>query len=426
MPHNGPMRAALPFALASLIASLVGCGSDAVAPSDDAAPSGDTGASADTSASGDGSAEDAASDTASPADASAEGGSDAGVAWSAGRPGRCKSRAIPAEGRAVDVSKPTAVVGAGTAASCTFAALNAAVSAGGVITFDCGPSPVTIPVTATMRLPTTKNTVLDGGRKVTLDGGGKVQILRFESPNWQSLETRVTLQHLRFVNGAIAGSSPIPAAPAPCSQGFNDGEGGAIFMRDGNLSVIDSIFQDDEAAPLGPDVAGGAIRMLGSKRGVIIVGSSFLGNSASNGAAVGCLFSALDVYDSLFDGNVASGHDANNDDASKCSVINNGQHEIGSGGNGGALYSDGNSVNVVLCGDEIVNNAAGTNAFGGGLFFTSNDFGGTLTIAETTMTGNTGGHWTQVKSGTATNAGTAVGTNCKSLTIVGSTLQGVP
>ncbi len=197
-------------------------------------------------------------------------------------------------------------------------------------------------------------------------------------------------------------------------------------MRDGNLSVIDCIFESNQAAPLGPDVAGGAIRMLGSLNGVVIVGSTFKTNQASNGGAVGCLFSELDVYNSLFDGNAATGHDANNDDATQCSAINNKQNEIGSGGNGGALYSDGSSVNVLLCGDKIVNNAAGTKAFGGGLFFTSNDFGGTLTIADTTMTGNTGGHWTQVKAGTVNNAGDAVGTNAKSITISNSTIQGVP
>jgi hypothetical protein len=300
------------------------------------------------------------------------------------------------------------------------------VTKGGIITFDCGSAPVTIAVTATMNLPINKNTVIDGGEKITLDGGGNVQLLRFDSPNFQATEIRVTLQRLRFVNAKITGSSPIPVAPAPCSQGFNAGEGGAIFMRDGNLSVIDSIFENDKAAPLGPDVGGGAIRMLGSKHGVIIAGSTFKNNTASNGGAVGCLFSELDVYDSLFDGNAATGHDANNDDATKCNVINNGQHEIGSGGNGGALYSDGASVNVTLCGDKIVNNGAGTNAFGGGLFFTSNDFGGTLAFTDTTMTGNTGGHWTSVKAGSVTNAGTAVGTNAKSITITNSTLQGVP
>ena len=395
------------------LAVMVGCGSDA----DPATTDG-------------GGVDGVASDTGAPSDSGtppSDGavGSDGG-AWLAGNPDAKCSGPIPAEGKLANVSSPTSVVGTGTAASCTFALLNAAVAKGGIITFDCGSAPVTIAVTATMNLPTTKNTVIDGGEKITLDGGGNVQILRFDSPNFQNNEIRVTLQRLRFVNGKIAGSSPIPVAPAPCSQGFNAGEGGAIFMRDGNLSIIDSIFENDKAAPLGPDVGGGAVRMLGSKHGVVIAGSTFRNNAASNGGAVGCLFAELDVYDSLFDGNAAIGHDANNDDASKCSVINNGQHEIGSGGNGGALYSDGISVNVVLCGDKIVNNAAGTNAFGGGLFFTSNNFGGTLAITDTTMTGNTGGHWTSVSSGSVTNAGTAVGTNAKSITITNSKLQGVP
>jgi hypothetical protein len=104
-------------------------------------------------------------------------------------------------------------------------------------------------------------------------------------------------------------------------------------------------------------------------------------------------------------------------------VINNKQNEVGSGGNGGALYSDGQSVNITLCGDAILNNSAGVNAFGGGLFFTSNDMGGTLSIADTTIMGNTGGSWTIVSSGSVTDAGSAVGTNAKSITITNSTIQ---
>ena len=353
-----------------------------------------------------------------------------GSTGSNGNPDGACSAGIPARGMPADVSHPTTVVGTGTAASCTASALSAAVATGGVITFACGDAPVTIAVTATLELPIGKDTVIDGGGKVTLDGGGAVSILRYEGPNFQASETKVTLQHIAFAHGKIAGSQPIPTAPAPCSQGFNDGEGGAVFVRDANLTVIDALFTDNTAAPLGPDVAGGAIRMVGSKHGAMIVGSTFRNNAASNGAAVGCLFSELDVYNSLVESNTATGHDANNDDATMCSVINNNQHEIGSGGNGGALYSDGvstadNPVNVVLCGDKIVNNAAGTNAFGGGLFFTSNNFGGDLTIADTVMTGNTGGHWTNAQTGSVMNAGTAVGTNAHSITITSSMLQGL-
>jgi predicted outer membrane repeat protein len=336
---------------------------------------------------------------------------------------------IPARGQLADVSNPT-VVGMGTAASCDFAHLEAAVTKGGVITFDCGSAPVTIMVTSTLNVPTKVNTVIDGGHLVTLDGGGSTQILSFNSPGWQTGTNSLTVQNITLTNAKETGTMAIPPAPqAACSQGYDDGQGGAIYMRDGALNVIDSTFTNNQAAQVGPDTGGGAIYVQGSKSGTVIVGSVFTGNSAANGGAVGGLFNELDVYNSTFMGNKATGHDANTNDMSMCSVMNNGQYEVGSGGNGGALYSDGNSVNVVLCGDDIEDNAAGMNADGGGLFFTSNNYktaqGGTLTIADTTMTGNTGGHWTNVQTGSVKNVGTAVGTNNKSTTIANSMVQGV-
>jgi hypothetical protein len=355
---------------------------------------------------------------------SGSGGSSGAPPWNAGNPNGSCSAGIPTKLQSVTISQPDRIVGTGTAASCTFAALQAAVTAGGLITFNCGATPVTIPVTATLKVPSNKNTVIDGNRKITLDGGGAVQIMRFDSANFQANDFGLTLQHIAMVNGKSTPTQMIPTALAPCSQGFNDGQGGALYMRDGYLVVVDSIFTNNQAAPLGPDTGGGAIYVLGSKGGVWIGGSTFTNNQASNAGAVGGLFSQLNIYNSLFTGNHAIGHDANNNDPTMCTAMNNGQNEIGSGGNGGAIYSDGNDVNVLLCGDAVLNNAAGVKAFGGGLFFTSNNFGGSLSIADTTLTGNTGGHWTQVPNGTA-NAGTAVGTNCKSVTISTSTIQGL-
>lgn len=385
--------------------------------------SGSSGSGSGSSGSGSGSGSSSGGSSGSSSGGSSGGAPDGGHA---GNPNGSCSAGVPAGGQPVDTSKPTTVVGTGTAASCTFAALQAAVAKAGIITFDCGSAPVTIAVTSTLALVTTKDTVIDGGNRITLDGGGAVQILRFDSANWQATETRLTLQHITLSNGKATPTQAIPTAPAPCSQGWDDGQGGALFMRDGNLTVIDAFFTGNQAAPLGPDTGGGAIYVEGSKHGMLVVSSTFTGNAASNGGAVGGLFCEEDVYDSLFTGNKAVGHDANNNDPTKCSVMNNGQNEIGSGGNGGAIYSDGNSVNVVLCGDAIDDNAAGVNAFGGGLFFTSNNMAGTLTITDTTMQGNTGGHWTNVSTGSVTNAGTAVGTNCKSITITNSKIQGVP
>jgi hypothetical protein len=346
--------------------------------------------------------------------------------WSAGNPdGICRS-GILSDAQPIDTSTPTAVVGNGTSESCAYAKLNSAVENGGVITFNCGASPVTIPVTATLNIPIDRDTVIDGGRKVTLDGRNLVRIMSFDSPNFQANEHRLTLQHIALINGKTTPIAAIPIAPFPCSQGWNDGEGGAVYMQDGNLTVIDSVFTGNQAAPLGPDTGGGAIYVMASKHGAVIAGSTFSNNSASNAGAVGALHADLRIYNSLFSQNTAVGNGANNNIPAKCSVINNNQNEIGSGGNGGAIYSDGTSVNVLLCGDKIVGNSAGIKAYGGGLFFTSNNMQGTLSLIDTEMTGNTGGHWTIVSTGSTRDAGTAVGTNCKILSIRNSTLQGLP
>jgi hypothetical protein len=331
---------------------------------------------------------------------------------------------LPAGAQPAEVSKPASVIGSGTAADCTFEALNAAVKKGGVITFNCGAGPVTIPVTATMVLPVKTDTVIDGGNTITLDGQHGVQIFNFTEPDFMKNEARVTLQRLTVINGKTTPTEVIPEAPVPCSQGYNDGEGGALFMRNGNLTIIDCTFSGNQGAPRGPDTGGGAIYILGSKHGALIVNSVFTNNQASNAGAVGALFATLEIYNSVFRDNKATGDGANSDDASKCDAINNDQHEVGSGGNGGAIYQDGASATkVFLCGVDVENNAAGSGAFGGGVFMTSNDFSGTITVQDSIITGNSGGHWTQTNSGP--DLGTAFGVNAKTSTIINSTLQGV-
>jgi len=251
-----------------------------------------------------------------------------------------------------------------------------------------------------------------------------VGILLLNGSSFQVSETRLTLQRLALVNGKTMPTMPSPSAPLPCSQGYFDGQGGAVHVNDGNLTVIDCLFDGNQAAQLGPDTGGGAIYIEGSKHGAIIVGSTFTNNAGANAGGVGSLFAELDIYNSLFQNNTATGHDANNDDPSMCSINNNdGQHEIGSGGNGGAIYGDGNNFNITLCGDAVLNNAAGVNAFGGGLFFTSDNSTGVLTIIDTTMTGNTGGSWTVVSTGSVTDVGSAIGVTAKSITVTNSKLQ---
>jgi hypothetical protein len=141
------------------------------------------------------------------------------------------------------------------------------------------------------------------------------------------------------------------------------------------------------------------------------------------GGAIYSLYGELDIYNSLFTGNVGTGNGANDNDPSMCSAINNDQNEIGSGGNGGAIAADGNDFNILFCGDDFENNMAGTKAFGGALCFTSDNMAGTLSIIDTRMQGNTGGHWTNVSTGSVTDVGSAIGVNAKSITLTNSTLQ---
>ena len=67
---------------------------------------------------------------------------------------------IPAEGQPEDVSKPTTVIGKGTAASCTGDDFIAAVAKGGIITFDCGADPATITLTKPAKVFNDKGTKL--------------------------------------------------------------------------------------------------------------------------------------------------------------------------------------------------------------------------------------------------------------------------
>jgi hypothetical protein len=308
---------------------------------------------------------------------------------------------LPAEAQAVDTSHPTTVVGMGTAETCTFAALENAVNLGGIITFNCGPGVVTIPVTKTLTPPVSTGSaaplsiVIDGGNKISLDGGGAVRILSWLHNTWRTSKDTLTLQHIQLVNGKTTPTDKIPACPASgsisntkCSQGYDDGEGGAVYMQDGSLRVIDSTFAKNQAALLGPDTGGGALYLYGTGNPSYIVGSTFQNNTASNAGAIGMLWAGAFIVNSLFEGNSAVGTGNNNNDPSQCTCMNNGQNEIGSGGNGGAIYKDGgDGANLTICGDQIENNSS--NEFGPAIFLTADGSHAQLILDDSVLVNNT-------------------------------------
>src|SRR3569623_488270 len=144
---------------------------------------------------------------------------------------------------AVDTSHPDHVVGDGTAASCTEAALGTALAAGGTITFSCGSAPVTIAITQTLAARTDVDTTLDGGGLVTLDGGGTVQILACDHDNYRVNSTTLTLQHIAVAHGRAHGTKMYAPAPSPCSQGYYDGYAGAVCVKDGQHDELDATFE---------------------------------------------------------------------------------------------------------------------------------------------------------------------------------------
>ncbi len=254
-----------------------------------------------------------------------------------------------------DVSSPTTVVGDGTAASCTETALQAALDKGGTVTFNCGAAPHTLVVTKALRVA--KATVIDGNGQITLSGGGKTRILYFDSA-YDQATPRLTVQRLTFKDGKSAPGGDDTAVG-----------GGAIYRDGGSLTVIDCTFLNNQAPSPGQDIAGGAIYGFGGGE-TVIVGSTFVGNSASNGGAVGSLNGNLTLTNSTFTGNQATGTDGN----------------PGNGGAGGAIYMDGGKETVTLCGVKIQGNKAG--AIGGGFFRVSNDNTGKLVMERTTVDGN--------------------------------------
>jgi hypothetical protein len=291
---------------------------------------------------------------------------------------------------AADTSSPTTVVGTGTPTSCTGAALTTALTAGGIVTFDCGSAPATIVVTATIELPTNKDTVLDGGGKVTIDGGGTVRILDWNSPGYRTNTHSLTLQNVTFAHAHAKGTMMYAPAPLPCSSGYYDGAGGALQMRDGVLHVINASFLNNQAEVLGPDIGGGGIYINGAT-GVVVVGSTFLNNSGSNAGAIGVLNSDLDVYNSDFEGNAALGFGANGNDPSMCSVVAmTKQNQTGSGGNGGAIAIDGGSDGThTFCGSTFRANKGGMKALGGALFRTPDGAQQTTVIDRCLFDSNT-------------------------------------
>ena len=300
------------------------------------------------------------------------------------RPGNPNGVPLPSEAGLVDTSRPDRVVGAGTAASCTSQRVVDAVAAGGIITFDCGSDPVTIGMTATAKVVNTSQVVvLDGGGLVTLSGGDQRRILYMNTCDRAQIWTtshcqnqdhpQLTIQRMTFTRGNSSGQS---------TGLTGGGGGGAVFVRGGQVKVLESAFTANRCESTGPDVGGGALRVFSQFDGrpVIVANSTFGGSAAggnqcSNGAATSSIGVSWRIYNSLFTHNNAVGRGANPQ-----------RPGTPGGGNGGAIYLDGNEMQLELIGSVVEDNTA--NEGGGGIFFVSNNRTGTIRINQSTLVRN--------------------------------------
>ena len=220
-----------------------------------------------------------------------------------------------------------AVVGTGTAGSCTESALDTALASAGTITFDCGGGPVTITFTSTKTI--TDATTIDGANLVTLSGGGTVKLF--------------------------------------------DVTGGGLTIE--NLAVVDG---HDTASDIGAAA-------IDASADVTVSGSTVSGHHVTHGGcpAINVLGANLRIENSTISGNVneapAAGFAVCANDTSTATF----EDSTFSGNTGGAFLMSGTATltNVTIAG----NSSTGSGNTGG-----IEIAGGTLTLADTILANNAG------------------------------------
>lgn len=308
---------------------------------------------------------------------------------------------VPDEAKAVDVTEPDIVVGAGTPESCTSEAFVEAVAGGGIITFDTGGEPVTIVLEETAKIFNDANpdVVIDGGGLVTLSGDGKRRILYMntcdKNQNWTTSHCqnqdhpRLVVQNLTFVN---ANSK---------SENEFDG-GGAIWVRGGRFKAVNCRFFNNVCAETGPDVGGACIRVTSQYEDLPVYinhctfgGGEEYGNTGSNGGALSSIGVSWTILNSLFSHNKAVGNGGNPP-----------EEGTPGGGSGGAIYNDGNQMTLKIYGSKFEHNEV--NAYGSAIMFVSNNHTGDIEIKDSYIMNNPGGSWYSKYIGISAHADTPI------------------
>ncbi|NJN94984.1 MAG: hypothetical protein HC875_13210 [Anaerolineales bacterium] len=290
------------------------------------------------------------------------------------------------------------VVGTGSAASCTEAALVAKLAGGGSVTFNCGSGATTITLTSYKEI--SDDTSINGGGLITLSGSNTFLFQVFFGKT-------LTLQNITLTNGqsnvtgAIENFGTTTIINSQLTNNRSTNTGGAI-LNHGTLNLVNATLSGNKATQDG----GGIYNNSGN---ININNSQLLSNVISGTTGTGGGISnnngSLSVQGSTFKGN--------------------------SGFDGGAIYVSSGAT-AALTASLIISNSAG---YGAGL-----ENNGTAVISQTTITlnratvGDGGGIWnlngqltlndSTVSHNTATTTGGGISNYGNNLTLSRVTISG--
>lgn len=306
-----------------------------------------------------------------------------------------------------------AVVGDGSPEGCTESHLDAAIATahagGGTITFDCGPDPIVITLTAAKTI--TAFVVFDGDNKVTLSGGGTTRHFVVAAA------AVATMREIFLVDGVAAGGGAVVVEPggdleldrAILANNTSTGSGGAVLASGGVVHALWSTLAGNHA-----NGDGGAIAAIGGR---VDLSRTILTNNTAvghGGALDVANTTQLAVFGSSFDNNTAGG-----DGGAVRATNASGFLDLSSfvlnvaAGQGGAVLLQ-NASGVSLSRDTVADNAA---AEGGGFFITA---GSSSLQRESTFSGNVASD-PAARGGAVANLGTL---QLENTTVSGNTSAG--
>ncbi len=239
---------------------------------------------------------------------------------------------------------PHVVIGSGTAASCESQAaanaLDAAVAAGGEITFNCGDAPVTILVNTNV---TDKTVTIDGGGLVTLSGENLRQIFILSGSANLTLNRINLIDGQGFAGAAIAVSSPLASATINnsflISHDSESGNGGAIYNV-GTLTINHSSLGANRSSSFG-----GAIFNNGGT--VTVKHSTIINNDAAQGGGIWHSEGTVTVENSAIRSNRSTGAGGGiHIDVGTVTVTNTTFYDNQAAGGGGGIYMRGTTLTI--------------------------------------------------------------------------------